>query len=287
MKKKFLVLTLILLILAAAGTAYATRTIGIILNNQYLMTDVPPVIIDGRVLVPLRVIGEALGVDITWDSEKNAVIISDHTISDPLTKEQLLKMAKPAVVEVTAITSSREDATGITVEYLSGTGFNIDPSGLVVTNSHVVNPAKEISVRFPNGIESDARLIAEDKGKDLALLKLTGKTRTYPVLKLGDSDNVRLGDKVVIIGNPLGDAAKVTEGTVADLSVKVRNVDISLMEINAELHPGNSGSPVLDEQGNVIGIISVKIEKRNSRSQVQMGGAIPINYLKELLPDNF
>ncbi len=287
MKKilSYLLTLFFFLFVAAAAVTYGSQTAKIIFNNQYLKTDVPPLIINGRVLVPLRAIGEALGVDISWDSNIDSVIISTEPDAQALTKEQLLEIAKPATVEITAVTHTEEDKSGVFMEYSTGTGFNIDPSGLIVTNSHVIANAKSISVRFPNGVTSDAGLIVDDKKKDLALLKLTSSSRTYPMMKLGNSDSLSIGERVVIIGNPEGAGLKVSEGMITDLSVKVTNLRIPLLEITADLHPGNSGSPVLDAQGRVIGIISVKIEKKGgSNVETPLGGAIPVNLLKEILP---
>jgi len=137
-----------------------------------------------------------------------------------------------------------------------GSGFAISPDGLVVTNSHVVQGAGRITARFPDGREFAARVIGEDAGTDVALLRV--EADDVPYVELGQSAALRVGQIAIAIGNPLGFQTTVTTGVVSALgralpSVGGRLID-DVIQTDAALNPGNSGGPLLDSRGRVIGV---------------------------------
>jgi serine protease Do len=161
----------------------------------------------------------------------------------------------------------------------TGSGFVIDPSGLIVTNAHVVESAGVIQVRLADGRRFPATIVGRDNRVDLALLKIEGATR-LTVLPLGDSNRLRVGELVLALGNPFGLEQSVSFGIVsrkgAPLTVAAPGFDF--IQTDAAINPGNSGGPLVNVAGEVVGVNSMVA--RNGT----IGFAIPSNLVKLLLP---
>ncbi|MEW5725117.1 MAG: trypsin-like peptidase domain-containing protein [Thermodesulfobacteriota bacterium] len=159
-----------------------------------------------------------------------------------------------------------------------GTGFIIDPSGLVLTNDHVIREADEILIRTIDGQEYTAKALARDPKSDLALLKIQG-LGTFPYLALGDSDRIQIGDWVVAIGNPFGLEHTVTAGI---LSARGRTIGAGpyddFLQTDASINPGNSGGPLLNLAGEVIGINTAIVAQGQG-----IGFAIPANMARVII----
>jgi len=161
----------------------------------------------------------------------------------------------------------------------TGSGFVIDPSGLIVTNAHVVESAGQIQVRLADGRRFPATVVGRDSRVDLALLKIEGASR-LTVLPLGDSNKLRVGELVLALGNPFGLEQSVSFGIVsrkgAPLTVAAPGFDF--IQTDAAINPGNSGGPLVNVSGEVVGVNSMAA--RNG----SIGFAIPSNLVKMLLP---
>jgi len=162
-----------------------------------------------------------------------------------------------------------------------GSGFIIDPSGLIVTNDHVIDDADQITVTLNDGTTLPAKLVGHDEKTDLALLKINTKQK-LPAAHFGDSDKARIGDWVIAIGNPFGLGSTVTAGIV---SARNRNIDSGpydeFIQTDAPINRGNSGGPLFDMQGNVVGINSAIYSP--SGGSVGIGFSIPSNLAREVI----
>jgi S1-C subfamily serine protease len=167
----------------------------------------------------------------------------------------------------------------------SGSGFVIDKAGRIVTNYHVVEDATEVQVSFSGEDNVDARVIGVDPSTDIAVLQIDAQARALVTLPLGDSDGVRVGDAVVAIGNPFGLERSVTAGIVSALQREITAPDgfaiDEVIQTDAAINRGNSGGPLLNADGQVIGV-NAQIETETG-GNVGIGFAIPINTVKEVV----
>ena len=161
----------------------------------------------------------------------------------------------------------------------SGSGFLIDPSGLIVTNAHVVESAGSIQVRLADERRFQATVVGRDSRVDLALLKIDGASR-LTVLPLGDSNKLRVGELVLALGNPFGLEQFVSLGIVSrkGLPVTVASPGVEFIQTDAAINPGNSGGPLVNMSGQVVGVNSMAAQNGS------IGFAIPSNLVKMLLP---
>jgi S1-C subfamily serine protease len=188
-----------------------------------------------------------------------------------------VRRLQPAVVTLTVLASpGQEDPPRFLVQQ-RGTGFNIDPGGLVVTNSHVVQDARRLVVRFPDGSVFSVENSYVKPECDLAVLTLADASG-LPVAHLGNSDLVVEGDKIFVVGNPLG-IDKIAVTGVAGRRFHLSDCASPALELFAPIHPGNSGSPVMDVRGEVVGVVfaTVKVEDGDR------GLAISSNCVREFL----
>jgi S1-C subfamily serine protease len=170
----------------------------------------------------------------------------------------------------------------------TGSGFVVNKDGTIITNAHVVEGASKVTVSFEEGGEAiDADVKGIDPDSDIAVLKINPEGRDLTVLPLGDSSKAQVGDPVVAIGNPFGLQRTVTTGIVSALQ---RQVDApsgfpisDVIQTDASINPGNSGGPLLNAQGQVIGINS-QIATGGGQGSVGIGFAVPINTAKQDLP---
>jgi S1-C subfamily serine protease len=201
----------------------------------------------------------------------------------------------PPVIQISkpkpSITQTEQSSIPNKPKY-SGTGFMFGSKDYVITNWHVIRGAKNIKVKFLNGEKINAEVLLKDSKNDIAFLKLE-RSPQLPAssLKVGNSSSVRMGDKVFTIGYPahwvMGQNPKYTEGVVNALS-GIKD-DPTVFQISAQIQPGNSGGPIFDQSGNIIGIAQASLDPQLATESI---GALPQNvnyaikstYIKKLLP---
>lgn len=163
-----------------------------------------------------------------------------------------------------------------------GTGFIIESDGLIVTNNHVIDGASEVKVQLSNeqGKYYDAVLIGQDARTDIALIKIKSSRKNFPIVKLGSSKDVQVGQWVAAFGNPYGHTFSMSKGIISAIGRHIKEINaIPFLQTDASINPGNSGGPLVNTKGEVIGVNSAI----DARAQ-GIGFAIPIDYVKELIP---
>jgi serine protease Do len=166
-----------------------------------------------------------------------------------------------------------------------GSGFIVDAEGHILTNNHVVQNATELKVKLADNRELPAKLVSADPAIDLAVIKITEKVKDLPVADLGDSDDLHIGEWVVAIGSPFGLQLTVSTGIVSARGrsgIGVAEYE-NLIQTDAAINPGNSGGPLVNLDGQVIGVNSYIASTAGGFQGI--GFAIPINMVKRVMPD--
>ena len=210
-----------------------------------------------------------------------------------LTPRTIYQRDAPGVVFITATVIQHTQSVfdlfpSTTRGTATGSGFVINRDGVILTNAHVISGAVRISVAFADNQTVTAKVIGKDPDDDLALLKVNPDGLTLVPLILGDSSTVQVGDPTVAIGNPFGLARTLTTGVVSALqrSIQAPNnfaID-NVIQTDAPINPGNSGGPLINAQGQVIGINSQIQTGSSGTGSVGIGFAIPINTAKAVIP---
>ena len=164
-----------------------------------------------------------------------------------------------------------------------GSGFIVSKEGRILTNNHVVEGADKISVTMSDGEVYEAAVLGKDPTFDLAVLKIEGKGKDFPIIELGDSEKTEVGEWVVAIGNPLGLEHSVTVGVISakNRSIHAGRVNFDgFLQTDAAINPGNSGGPLIDLSGRVVGINTAIVPYAQG-----IGFAIPVNMAKQVMDD--
>ena len=256
--------------------------------------DAPRAVMDAlRRLLPFALaalLGAGAGVgafvSLSGEERTTTTVVREVTIKAPpatlteqapaasaLSAAEIYRQAAPGVVEI----STFGGVAG------AGSGFVLDKEGHVVTAAHVVNGADTVTVRLASGRETQARALGVDDSSDIALLRVNVPRAELHPLPLGDSEAVAVGDPVVAIGNPLGLERSLTAGVVSGLNRTIdspRGTSIAgAIQTDAALNPGNSGGPLLDGHGRVIGV-NVQVAAGGNTS---IGYAVPVNTLRRVV----
>ncbi|WP_130848823.1 S1C family serine protease [Intestinimonas timonensis] len=217
------------------------------------------------------------------------VNVSNVTGKDLLTAPEIYATYVGSTVGITTeITTTNVWGQPVS-QAAAGSGFVITSDGYILTNYHVIEDADSIQVAFVDGTTYDATLVGGESENDIAVLKIDA-TGLTPVI-IGDSDNVKVGEQVVAIGNPLGELTfSMTSGIVSakDRSITMENGNVmNMIQTDTAINNGNSGGPLFDMYGQVIGITSAKLSgSSSSKATIEgLGFAIPINDIKDMVTD--
>lgn len=195
--------------------------------------------------------------------------ILDNRYDEDTTISQIYEKMSPAIVLIEADVSD-----GLS----SGTGCIIDPKGLILTSSHVVTGAPSVQVTISTGEVFKGEIMSVmGKDNDLALIKINAK-KVLPTIELGDSEKVKVGQKVLAIGNPFGFNGTLTTGIVSRIDYTKNKI-----QTDAAINPGNSGGPIINIHGEVIGISQSIYNPDNNISNIGIGFAVPINEAKNFI----
>ena len=221
-----------------------------------------------------------MGLRRTKSSSSSSISTSNATALDTL-RESVAAKVQPSIVEV-YVTLAKGAAIG--------SGVIVDSRGYLVTNNHVVSGALTIQVILSNGTKEPAQLAGADAAYDLAVLKIAVPKGGLSVATLGDSTQLKVGQEVLVIGNPLGITQTVTNGIVSALKRSVSEGQgaptiQNAIQTDAPINPGNSGGALVDLQGNVVGIPTLTaIDPEFNTPANGVGFAIPVNRVKTILP---
>jgi S1-C subfamily serine protease len=197
---------------------------------------------------------------------------------------QIYNFARLATVYITSTTVRRDFFYQPVASRSLGSGFLISEDGFILTNFHVVSGSSRIQVTLSDQTQYNARAVDTDRSDDLALIKINPKAR-QAFLRLGDSDHLQVGQKVLAIGDPFGLEGTLTTGVVSSIGRAIESEDNQRLEgmiqTDAAINGGNSGGPLLESGGDVIGINTAIV----GRTNLGIGFALPINRAKALLSD--
>jgi S1-C subfamily serine protease len=226
---------------------------------------------------------------------KGAPAVAASAAAGALSAREIYRRRAPGVVFIRAQTLRTDPSpfdvySGAQASESTGSGFVIDEDGLILTNAHVVEAATDIQVTFSDSQTVSATPVGKDGDTDLALLRVKATAEELAPLELGDSSTVQVGDPTIAIGNPFGLERTLTTGVVSALQRRLTApsgfaID-DVIQTDAALNPGNSGGPLLDANGRVIGINSQIATGGDGSSggNVGIGFAVPVNTAKTVIP---
>ena len=211
----------------------------------------------------------ATSLFLTSQLQGHCGILDSVRFDEDTTISEIYEKTSPAIVSIEA-----DVKDGLS----SGTGCIIDPKGLILTSSHVVTGAPSVQVTLHTGEVFKGEIVSVmGKENDLALIKIT-PSKSLPVVSFGDSEKIRVGQKVLALGNPFGFNNTLTTGIVSRIDYAKKKI-----QTDAAINPGNSGGPIINIKGEVIGISQSIYNPDNNVSNIGIGFAVPINEAKNFI----
>ena len=214
------------------------------------------------------------------DGSPTTTVVQASSSTGGLSAGALYAAASPGVVDITAEGSSSGGKA-------TGTGFVVDSAGHIVTASHVVDGASKVTVKFAGGATRTATVTGKDDATDVAVLKIDPSGLTLHPLKLASSSSLAVGSAVAAIGDPFGYARSISTGIVSGLDRTIQAPNgftvAHAIQTDAALNPGNSGGPLLNASGEVVGIVDQIATDGNADQSSGVGFAVPIDLVKSQL----
>lgn len=206
---------------------------------------------------------------LSFSGTAEAGLLNNNKYDEDAAVSAIYEKITPAIV---AVDAKLKDGVS------SGTGCVVDPTGIILTSSHVIDGATSIEITISTGeVYKGEALSVMGQDKDLALIKIK-PNKTLPTLSFGDSEKVKVGQKVLAIGNPFGFNGTLTTGIVSRIDYTRKKI-----QTDAAINPGNSGGPILNIHGEVIGISQSIYNPDNNISNIGIGFAVPINEAKNFI----
>ncbi|HTF98286.1 MAG TPA: trypsin-like peptidase domain-containing protein [Cellvibrio sp.] len=226
---------------------------------------------------------------LTGASALSAATVQAFSTDDEQNSMEVFEASRPSVVFVTNQQLARDPYSFdlVTVPRGSGTGFVWDEKGYIVTNFHVVEGARKITITLQDQSNWPAEVVGLAPERDIAVLKIEIPKGKLKALPLGDSTDLRVGRKVLAIGNPFGLDATLTTGVVSALGREIESPNqrkiTNVIQTDAAINPGNSGGPLLNSEGKLIGVNTMIYSP--SGASAGIGFAIPVNTVREVVPE--
>ena len=294
-KKKHMALKVVALALVCviAGGAGGAGVTAMIVNRQAaapVTDDAVPAMGESKATAPQEAAPDKNGAS-GEKSAVNALVTTTSSGEKNMTPQEVYNQNVNAVVGINVTgTKAGTNVWGYATPFAaSGTGFIISKDGYIVTNNHVIDNADDITVSLFDGTSYEAELIGTYESNDVALLKVDAND--LPAVTIGDSSELAVGDEVAAIGNPLGQLTfSLTVGYVSalDRSINTDGTPINMLQTDAAINSGNSGGPLFDMSGRVVGITTAKASSNaftDSASVEGIGFAIPINDVVGIIND--
>lgn len=219
-------------------------------------------------------------------------LLSAHSFCIAQTEDEennisIYRRVGPGVVNITSVVIQRDFFFNPIPREGAGSGSIIDTAGHILTNHHVIRDSTKLEVTLSDESKWPARFVGADPDNDLAVIKIDAPKNKLTVISMGDSSVLKVGQKVLAIGNPFGLGQTLTTGIISSLGRSIRSeagiLIQDVIQTDAAINPGNSGGPLLDSKGKIIGINSAIISPTGA--SVGIGFAIPVNTAKRIVPE--